>query len=171
MLCSAGIDFLLRHGTKRKTKNRSTLRVWLANYLPPMALNNSARDRQANPHTASLCRNKGLKKLRHHFRSDSCARVGYADGNHVIVGGGGGDRQFASLAPLHRFDRIAHQVQQDLLNLYFVDEYKIDGRIEREFHANSMVLGADERERACFLHEFRNALYSAFSFTARDEIP
>src|SRR6478672_13846432 len=106
MMFSSGIDFLLRHRTKRKTKDRSTFRIWLANYLPPMTFNNSARNRQADPHAGSLCRKKRLKKLRHNLWGDSRARVGYADGNHVIAGGGGGNRQFTLRAPLHGFDRI-----------------------------------------------------------------
>jgi hypothetical protein len=48
------------------------------------------------------------------------------------------------LGLLHRFDGVAHEVEQNLLNLHLVREHKLALRVEGKAHVHTAVLGADE---------------------------
>ena len=71
----------------------------------------------------------------------------------------------------HRVDRIANEVEYDLLDLDLVGEHQIDLRIEVEPHAHTMFLGTDQRQRARFLDQLGQAFDAPFGLSARDEIP
>ena len=43
-------------------------------------------------------------------------------------------------------------------------------RVELEAHAHAFVLGADQRQRACFLDQLLDVLDPPFALAARDEI-
>ena len=55
----------------------------------------------------------------------------------------------------HGLDRIADQVEQNLLNLHLVGKHEIDRGIELKPHSYALVLGADKRKRACLLDQLR----------------
>src|SRR6516162_9029951 len=95
---SGGIARILSaRGPQREAKDRSTAGIGLHRDLSAVGLDNGAADRQADTHAVALVGDKGLEELRHQFRRDPGAGVGHADGNHVVVAGGGGDDEFASL--------------------------------------------------------------------------
>ena len=41
---------------------------------------------------------------------------------------------------LHRFDGIAHQIEQNLLNLHLVGQHEVGARVELEAHAHALSL-------------------------------
>jgi hypothetical protein len=120
---------------------------------PPWASTNGAADRQADTHAVAFVGDKGLEELRHQFRRDSGPRVDHADGDHIVVAGRGGNDELASLRRLHRFDGVAQQVQQNLLNLHLVDKDEIDGGVELKPDTDALILGSDQRQGAGLLDE------------------
>ena len=99
------------------------------------------------------------------------AGVGDADLDHVVVAPAR-SRSTSSRRSrlLHRFDGVAHQVEQHLLDLHLVGEHEVDARIELEAHAHAVLLGADQRQRARLLDELVDALDPPLALAARDEI-
>ena len=91
-------------------------------------------------------------------------------GNHVVRSGRGGDDELAAIGRLHGFEGVAQQVEQNLLNLYFVDQDQIDRRIELQLDPDRLFLGGDQRQRAGFLHHPVDAFDPLFRFPARDEV-
>ena len=67
-----------------------------------------------------LCRDKGLKKLRRDLLGNPASSVGNADLGHLLISLRGGYRQFPLRRLLHRFDGVADQVQDNLLDLDLV---------------------------------------------------
>src|SRR5262252_6012563 len=155
---SGGIaGILLGRGPQRETKDRSTARIGLHRDLSAVGLDDGAADRQADTHAVPLVGDKGLEELRHQFRHDPGSRVGHADGDHVVLAGGGGNNELASLRRLHGLDGISEQVQQNLLNLHLVDKDEIDSGVELKPHTYPLILGSDQRQGACFLDELLDA--------------
>jgi hypothetical protein len=54
----------------------------------------------------------------------------------------------------HRFQRVAEQVDQDLLNLDPVGKHQVAGRIQVEAQEHALFAGAAEPERAGFFDQF-----------------
>ena len=54
----------------------------------------------------------------------------------------------------HRFQRIAEQVDQNLLNLDPVGQHQIARRVEFEAQKHALFAGAGEPERAGLLDQF-----------------
>ena len=71
---------------------------------------------------------------------------------------------------LHGLDRVAHQVEQDLLDLHLVDQHQVDLRVEVEADAHAMLLGADQGQRAGLLDQLRQALDPPLGLAAGDEL-
>ena len=101
---------------------------------------------------------------------DSRSSIGDVDLDHPAVRRRRYD-EFAVLGLLHRFDGVAHEVEQNLLNLHLVGEHKLDRRIEGKAHAHAAVLGADQGKRARLLDELLDVLDPPLAFAARNEIP
>src|SRR5215813_54316 len=156
-------------GPQRETKDRSAAGIGLHQNLSTVGLDNSAADRQADTHAVALVGDEGLEELRHQFRRDPGPGVGHADGDHIVVAGRGGNDELASLRRLHRLDGISQQVEQHLLNLHFVDEHEIDGRVELKPDTNTLILGSDQRQGARFLNEPLDAFHPALAVTPRHE--
>src|SRR5215467_12703659 len=122
----AGIaEILPARGPYGEPKDRPTGGIGLHRDLSAVGLDNGAADRQADTHAVALVGDKGLEELRHQFLRDPGPGVGNADGDHVVVAGGGGNDELASLRRLHGLDGISEQVQQNLLNLHLVDKDEI----------------------------------------------
>src|SRR5215475_358674 len=167
---SAGIaEILSGRGSQREAKDRSTAGIGLHHDLSTVGLDNGAADRQADTHAVALVGDKGLEELRHQFRRDPGSRVGHADGDHIVVAGGGGNDELASLRRLHGLDRISQQIEQHLLNLHLVDEDEIDGRVELKPHTNALIFGSDQRQGARFLDEPFDAFHPTLAVTPRHE--
>src|SRR5499427_486012 len=155
---SGGIaEILPGGGPYRKPKDRSAGGIGLHRDLSAVGLDNGAADRQADTHAVALVGDKGLEELRHQFLRDPGPGVGNADGDHVVVAGGGGNDELASLRRLHGLDGIAQQVQQNLLNLHLVDKDEINSGVELKPHTYALILGSDQRQGACFLDELLDA--------------
>ena len=79
--------------------------------------------------------------------------------------------QFAARSDFgHRLDGVAHQVEQHLLDLDLVGEHEVGARIELEAHADAVLLGADQRQRARLLDQLGEALDAPLALAAADEI-
>src|SRR5215471_15971999 len=162
-------EILLARGLYGEAKNRSTAGIGLHRDLSTVGLDNGAADRQADTHAVTFVGDKGLEELRHQLRRDPGPRVGNADGDHVVVAGGGGNNKLASLRGLHGLDGISEQVQQNLLNLHLVDKDEIDGGVELKPHTNALILGSDQRQGACFLDELLDAFDPTLAVAAPHE--
>ena len=82
----------------------------------------------------------------------------------------GRDDKFALVRVFHGFNGVAHQIEQDLLNLHLVGKHEIGARVELEAHTHAFVLDADQRQRTCFLDELLHVLHPPLAFAAGDEI-
>ena len=113
---------------------------------------------------------KGLKSCRRYIRRDPAARVGNFDGNHLVFGWIGGNIQLAAFGGLHGLNRVAQQIEQDLLNLNLVDKNKVDGRVMLQVHSNRLILRGNKSERGGFFHQLLDALDPLFGFSTCDEV-
>src|SRR5262245_53932079 len=167
---SGGIaEILPAGGPYGEPKDRSAVGIGLHRDLPAVRLDNGAADRQADAHAVALVGDKGLEELRHQFRRDPGPRVGHTDGDHGVVAGCGGNDELASLRRRHRLDRIAQQIQQNLLDLHLVDEDEIDGGIELKPHTHPLILGPDQRQGAGLLNELLDAFDPTLAVAPPDE--
>src|SRR6266516_4465268 len=157
-------DFLFADRAKREVENRTSLRVGLQPDLPAVRLDDRPRDRKADAHSLALGGDEWLEQLRRDFLGNSRPGVGNADRDHVVIGRAGGNDQLAAMRCLHGVDRIAYQVDQDLLHLHPVGEHQARPRVEPKCDPHSLLLGADERQRARLLDEFGDAFYPPLSF-------
>ena len=78
--------------------------------------------------------------------------------------------KFAPWRMRHRLQRIAEQVDQNLLDLDPIDQHQIVLRVEIEAKLDALFAGAGEAERAGFLDQLGEAFDALFGFAARDEI-
>src|SRR4051812_12074685 len=89
-----------------------------------MPLDDGLANREAQAHAIFLRRDKGLKQPPRYFFGKAGSAIQYADLHEVVVCLSRDD-QFASRQALHRFDGIADEIDQNLLQLNLVDA---DGR-------------------------------------------
>ena len=159
MASSDGIASLLpRHSSQRESKNRAASRVRPGFDLAAMGFDNGTGNRQADTGAMGLGGDERLKQLTCHVRRDPGSGVGDADRDHPVAGRPGRHDQLSLVAALHRLDRVSNEIEQNLLDLNLVGKHEIDRRIELEPHTDAPVLGADQRERACFLDKLVDAL-------------
>src|SRR5262245_52281166 len=78
-------DILLGHGAQREAEDRPARRVRLHPDLSAVRFDDCSGDRQTDAHAMALVGDKGLEQLSHHFRCDSRAGIGDADGNHAVL--------------------------------------------------------------------------------------
>src|SRR5690242_14576800 len=135
---------------QREGEDRAAARIWPLRDRAAMRLNNRARDRQPDAHAVGFGGDEGLKELVGDLGRDAAAGIGDADFDHIIGGGGGGDDEFARRRGFHRVDRVANQVEQNLLHLHFVSENVVEPRRECETHPHALVFGPNQRQCARF---------------------
>ena len=80
--------------------------------------------------------------------------VGNGNFDHIICGPGVRDNQLTVRRGGHRLQRIAEQVDQDLLNLDPVGKHQVVRRVQVEAQKYSLLAGAGEPERAGLLDHF-----------------
>ncbi len=107
--------------------------------------------------------------VRHRVRD---ARPGVHDGNLDVVRsrGAGLDAQFAPVPLLHGLAGVAHQVDQDLLNLNAVGQDGRDPRIHVHARDNALLPGPDQGQRAGLLDQARDGLDPLLGLAAGDEL-
>ena len=71
---------------------------------------------------------------------------------------------------LHGVDRIANQVEKDLLNLNFVGNGQIIEPIELKSYSHFLIFCADQCKRTSLFHELGYAFNTAFAFSASNKI-
>ena len=135
-----------------------------------MRLDDGAADRQSHTQAVGLGRLERLEQPVGDFGRYSATRIGDAHLDHAVaVSTRGLDRQQAPRRVLHRLDGVADEIEQDLLHLDAVGEHRGRARIEIEGHMHTLLLGADQGERACLLDELGQALDPVFGIAARHE--
>ena len=135
-----------------------------------MGLDDSSRNRQPYAHAMAFRRHEGLKQLRADLRRDPRSGIGDADFGHAVLGGRCRNNQFADGFVLHRLDRVANEVEQNLLNLNLVRQHIVEPRSEGKTYAHALVLGADQRQRARFFDKLLDVLDAPFALAAGHEI-
>src|SRR5580704_7164242 len=119
------VAFLRGGSAKREAKDRSAACIWLDHDLPAMRFDDSARDRQSDSQSLLFRGDERLEQARDDIRSDPGPRVGHANGNHVVCYRRGRDDKLAPNGALHGLNRVAQQIEQDLLDLDLVDKYEV----------------------------------------------
>ena len=128
--CTTGslaiVEFLRNDTAKREAEDRSAAWIGLDRDLPAMRFDDGARDRQSNPHALLFRGDERLEQPSTLYPERSRPRVGNANGNHVVCCGRGRDNKLAAIGALHGLNRVAQQIEQDLLNLDLVDKNEVD---------------------------------------------
>src|SRR5208283_4397333 len=84
----------------------------------------------AYAHAARLaCRKRFEKIVSNHF-GESNASINHVDPDREVVDQRGGNRQFVFGGSVHRFNGVADQIDQDLLDLDAIHQDAIDVRAE-----------------------------------------
>ncbi len=137
-----------------------------------MGLDDGPADGQADAHAVRLRGHEGLEELLGDLWGDAGSGIRHA---HLDQALGGerprGDGQVAPGDILHGLDRVADQVEQDLLHLDPDRHHEGRVRVEVEADAHALLLGADEGEGARFLDQLGQALDVPLALAARHEIP
>src|SRR5712671_6030455 len=97
---------------------------------PSMSIDDRLANRQANPHSFLLGRDKGLEETANNFRRQSGSRIRNNEFRVVVVHACRLDREFTPRNSLHRLDAIADEVQEHLPHLNLVDENRRNRGIE-----------------------------------------
>ena len=136
-----------------------------------MGFDDAAADRQPDAHPGVLGGEERLKQIGERALRKTVPRIRHADFEHVVGGAGARNDKLAIRALRHRLDRVAKQVDQDLLDLDAIRDDQVDRRIELEVQQDAEISRAHEAERARVLDHFADTFDAPFRFPARHEIP
>src|ERR1700722_17172286 len=150
---SAILLILVSQGLDGQAEDCPAARVRLHPEPSTMRLDYSSGNRQPDPHSMSLGRDEGLKKLIGDLLGYAGSGISDSHFHHFIVRLRCGDRQLPTRRLLHRLDRVTQEVQDNLLDLNLVDQHKRDAGVERKVDADSGFLDPDESKRACLLDQ------------------
>ena len=101
-----------------------------ATHAAAVSLDDRAADRQSHAHAGFLGGEEGLKQIWNDVVLEAGAGVGHLDLDHVVRDAGVGDDELAPRRLRHRFQRVAEQIDQHLLDLHPVGEDEIGAGIE-----------------------------------------
>ena len=115
--------FQTRRRTARdsEAEHRAAAGAALGSDFPTMRLDNGTADRQSYAHPIGLRRHEWLEQPCLHQLRQSGSGIGHADLDHATCACRG-NRQFALRRAVHRLRGVAHEVQQNLLDLHLVDD-------------------------------------------------
>src|SRR5215469_9618251 len=179
MICTTGCAaafseaiaaFLLAYGRQCEAKDGAAPWIWPWRDRAAMRFDDGARNRQTDSHALAFGGDEWLKQLIGNLRCDSRAGIRDTDFDHVTGGEGGRNHEFAYRGGLHRVDRVADKIKQDLLNLHLVRKHIIEPWSEGKAHADALVLSSDQRQCARFFNQLFNVLDTALALAARDEV-
>src|SRR6478736_4879350 len=100
---------------KGKTEQGATARVWLSRHLSAMSFDDALGDGEADAHAGRLGGDERLKQARDDFLGKAASRVGDPDLDHTFLQQSSFNHELLLRAALHGFDRIADQVEENLL--------------------------------------------------------
>src|SRR5690349_21623544 len=106
-------------------------------------------DREANPHATLFRGGKRLEQVLQDLRRDPGSGIPYTDLNERFGRQGScSDRQLTLPHILHGLDRIADEIEENLLDLNAVheDQWIVGRKVELDLHF--LLLGADQRQGA-----------------------
>ena len=110
-----------------------------------MRLDDRTGNRQAQAHAVCFaCRERFEKILLNPF-GESNTSINHVDPDRAVVHQRGGNRQFVLDGSIHRFDGVADQIDQDLLDLNAIHEDAID--VRAKLQAKLDIRFADVRAR------------------------
>ena len=127
-------------------------------------------DRQADAHAGLLGREERLKQVHMGIVAKSMSGIRNGNFNHIIGCLGVGDDQLAMGRTGHRFQRIAEEIDQHLLDLDPIGNHLVVGRIELEAQHKPLFASPGEPERAGFLDQLRKTFDVLLRCFACDEI-
>src|SRR5581483_1846067 len=131
-MASPGIaEFLLAHAAKREAKHRAAVRIGLGPDASAMRFDYGAADRKSDAHALAFGGNERLEELFHHVGADAAAGVRHTYCDDAVRRSGR-DGEMARRRVLHGFDRVADEIEQHLLHLDLVGEYKVPAAVENE---------------------------------------
>src|SRR5262245_55616615 len=105
-----------------KSEQGATARIGFGPKLTPVRLDNAARNRKSDAHAGGFRGDKGLEQFCRDLLVDTATGIRDADLDHAALSTPGLHHKLLPLGALHRFDCVANEIEQDLLNLHFLDE-------------------------------------------------
>src|SRR5438552_5760414 len=118
-------NLFLFYSAQREPKRGATARWRLCPDMTTVGLDDSATNGQADTHSVLLGGDERLEELGRNLWRQSRAGIDDANLHHTIVPHLGCDTQFPTRRTVHGLHGVSHQVQQYLLNLDSVGQYKL----------------------------------------------
>src|SRR5512146_1853546 len=103
---------------KREAEQGPTARIWLSPHFSAVSFDDALGDGEADAHTGRLGGYERLKQAREDFLGKTASRVGDPDFDHAFVQQSRFNHELLLRTPIHGFDRIADQIEENLLNLH-----------------------------------------------------
>ena len=114
-------------------------------------LDNRAANREAETHAVGLGGNEGFEQLAGDAVGKARSAVGDGDLHHALITQGRRHVELAPSACFHRLDGIAHEIDEDLLDLDPVDEHVRGVRLEMQPHLDAERAGPRQGKRTSLL--------------------
>src|SRR5579875_1546549 len=149
---------------QREGKDRAAARIGGNAKHATMGFDDGAANRQSHAHALRFGCDKGLEQPLGNFGGDAGAGVDHPDFHRAAGVQRGSDLEFALLAALHRLDRIADQIDEDLLQLDFVDRHRRQLRGDLQSHSDAAVAHANQSKGAGFFDQLADRLDAPFAF-------
>src|SRR6476646_5707130 len=108
---------------KGKAEQGSTAGVWLSPHLSTTSFDDALGDGEADAHAGRLGGDERLKQARKNFLGNPASRIGDPDFEHAFVQQNRFNHELLLRAPVHGFDRIADQIEENLLNLHLLQKH------------------------------------------------
>src|SRR5437868_12171569 len=105
-------------GGQGKAENRSAAGIGFTFQPTTMRLDDRAANRQAETHAVRFCRDERLEEVIGYCFGNAWPAVENRDLDGLIVEQCRPYLEFAPSIPGHRLDRVAHQIDEDLLDLH-----------------------------------------------------
>src|ERR1700722_20964976 len=144
---SAGIEIPLGQDRREsEAKEGSAFGVRFELEAAAMRLDNRAADRQAHAHAAALGGYERLKNAVSHVGVDAGSAVGDGEFDQVGASKRGRQVKLTAVRPDHGFERIAHEVDQDLLDVNSIAHNVRRSGIKSHARPHARSAGTDQYE-------------------------
>src|SRR3984957_3202752 len=157
-------------GPKGKAKDGSTPGIRLRRQLAVVRLDNRPRNRQSQPHAIVFIRDEWLKQPAGNIVGNSTPNIGDGDLDHVVIESPRRQGDLPRFLIGHRLKRIADQVDDHLLDLNAVRQYRPGALIEFNPQSDLLRSDATQYEGTGFLDQRSKRLRSLFRLAPADQL-
>src|ERR1700722_4999459 len=168
---SAGIEIPLRqHRRESEAKEGSAFGVRFELEAAAVRLDNRAADRQAHAHTTALGGYEWLKNVVSNIGVDAGSAVGDGEFDQVGTSKRGRQVKLTAVRPDHGIQRIAHEVDQDLLNVNSIAHNMRRFGIKSHARRHARSARTDQCECARLVDHRRDIFDARFGFPADQKV-